>query len=576
MKSELKIVKILSVFFMVFVAILMTSCGGVDGEKDDTEPPGDGMPAPASEIEVWQGSTSVSSGDLCDLGSICIITSYNVTFTIENTGTEDLNLTGFPDKVEVSGTDVLLFTVTSQPTSPISPGGSSFFNVRFWTMSSGEKTVTLTIENDDPDENPYTITITATGMVPPVKIPVTGQTTSYAAGDDGDLEKGLIWPSPRFTEDEDGIITDDLTGLMWRKDAGAGNRSWSSAVSYANNLTFGGYTDWRLPNVNELQSLVNAEERYPRTWLNNQGFDYVRSADYWCSTTSATDPYVYAWILHFDNGGYVARTNKPTPRYAWAMRDGYSGTVSLPKTGQTYPYYMGDDGELEKGISWPSPRFLDNGNDTVTDNLTGLIWERSPSRTARTWDDAVAYANDLTIDEYSDWRLPNKNELRSLINYGRGNIANWLGQQGFSNVQDNIYWSSTTYAPGTGNAWVVNMEMGHVVYYDKISSHYVWAVRGGTQFSPSPSSGSTITDTTPLLDWEEIEDAISYHIQVNTDPGFAGDVIVDDSALQTSEYSITKVLTNNTTYYWRVRIKNVDGDWSDWSDTWNFTVAITP
>jgi hypothetical protein len=104
----------------------------------------------------------------------------------------------------------------------------------------------------------------------------------------------------------------------------------------------------------------------------------------------------------------------------------------------------------------------------------------------------------------------------------------------------------------------------------------VWAVRGGTQFSPSPSSGSTITDTTPLLDWEEIEDAISYHIQVNTDPGFAGDVIVDDSALQTSEYSITKVLTNNTTYYWRVRIKNVDGDWSDWSDTWNFTVAITP
>ncbi len=568
---------LLNIFiFTVLLSLIIISCTSSGGTPpDDIEPPENGTPSPAPEIEVWHDSTSISSGGNCDFGGFCIITSNEMTFTIVNMGTENLNLTGIPDMVVVSGEDASLFTITSQPASPISPNGSSFFSVRFSTMSSGEKTVTLTIENDDPNDNPYTFTITATGIVPPAKIPATGQTTSYATGDDGDLEKGVIWPSPRFIEDEDGIITDRLIGLMWRKDGGTGNRSWSSAVNYANNLTFGGYTDWRLPNVNEYQSLINAEERYPYSWLNNQGFDYVRSNDYWSSTTSGADPYIWAWILHFDGGGYLARTNKPTPRYAWAVRDGQSGVVSLPKTGQTYYYSAGDDGDLKKGVSWPSPRFVDNANGIITDNLTGLMWEKAPTATTQTWVDAITYANGLILDGYSDWRLPNKNELRSLINYGSGDNASWLNWQGFDNVQAGTYWSSTTFAPDTGSAWVVGT-MGHVVYYDKNSKYYVWAVRDGTYLSPSPSSGSIINDTTPLIDWEDIGGAISYHIQVNTDPGFEGDVIVDDSGLLTSEYSVTNVLTHNTTYYWRVKYKNGKGLWSDWSDTWNFAVVIIP
>ena len=65
----------------------------------------------------------------------------------------------------------------------------------------------------------------------------------------------------------------------------------------------------------------------------------------------------------------------------------------------------GDDGDLEAGVSWPSPRFKDNGDGTIADDLTGLVWEQSPSTTRKSWADALAYANDLVLGDYSDWRL---------------------------------------------------------------------------------------------------------------------------------------------------------------------------
>jgi hypothetical protein len=65
-----------------------------------------------------------------------------------------------------------------------------------------------------------------------------------------------------------------------------------------------------------------------------------------------------------------------TLRYAWAICDGNPGVMSLSKTGQTATYSSGDDGDLGKGVVWPSPRFLDNGNGTVTDLLTGLMWQK--------------------------------------------------------------------------------------------------------------------------------------------------------------------------------------------------------
>lgn len=136
-----------------------------------------------------------------------------------------------------------------------------------------------------------------------------------------------------------------------------------------------------------------------------------------------------------------------------------AGTVELPETGQTTCYNSsgsviacpgtGQDGETQAGVPWPSPRFTAGTGteaDCITDNLTGLMWVRSPDSVTRTWQQSLDYANGLSLCGYIDWRLPNVNELESLINAEQSNSATWLNTQGFSNVQSPYYWSSTSYA----------------------------------------------------------------------------------------------------------------------------------
>jgi len=155
-------------------------------------------------------------------------------------------------------------------------------------------------------------------------------------------------------------------------------------------------------------------------------------------------------------------------------------SLILPETGQTTSYGANDDGLLRKGVPWPSPRFTvgtDAEADCVTDNLTGLMWAKSPDSTKRTWAAALTYANDSNLCVHDDWRLPNRNELRSLVNYGESNSATWLGGEGFSNVQADQYWSSTTYAPYSAWAWTIDMGDGSVGAPPKNGPHYVWSVR---------------------------------------------------------------------------------------------------
>jgi hypothetical protein len=128
----------------------------------------------------------------------------------------------------------------------------------------------------------------------------------------------------------------------------------------------------------------------------------------------------------------------------------FAGTVQLPQTGQTTCSDTsgtvitcsgtGQDGELQVGAAWPNPRFVDNGNQTVSDNLTGLIWTkdgnviqaRDPGfdtdRTAGdglvTWQHALDYIKKLNQENYlghNDWRLPNVIELESMVSIDQGN-----------------------------------------------------------------------------------------------------------------------------------------------------------
>ena len=127
-------------------------------------------------------------------------------------------------------------------------------------------------------------------------LPKTGQTTSYRDGDDGYYEAG--WEGDRFTDNGDGTITDNATGLMWPDDAnGAGGNNgnvgtWNMAIDYAEALDFAGHDDWRLPNIHELMSLIDHGVAFPAITTMIQNAQTIAP---WISTTlpPLTD---WAWI----------------------------------------------------------------------------------------------------------------------------------------------------------------------------------------------------------------------------------------------------------------------------------------
>ncbi|KJU82724.1 secreted protein containing DUF1566 [Candidatus Magnetobacterium bavaricum] len=331
-----------------------------------------------------------------------------------------------------------------------------------------------------------------------VNLPQTGQTTSYAVGDDGWYKAGVAWPNPRFTDNGDQTVTDNLTGLVWTKDLGlrqsGGVPSWNNALNYA-----GTGTDWRLPNVNELSSLFNASQHMV-TWLNSQGFitNNMRTNIYWSSTTLASNTY-NAWFVDMYYDGSSAIDEKIYGNGFWLVRSGTSAAFSnaaIWKTGQTTAYGTGDDGTLQKGVTWPSPRFTASAN-TVTDNLTGLMWTKDANLAGTvTWQGALDYVASMNSQTgtygYTDWRLPNKNELSSLIDHGASAPALQYSHP-FVNVQSDSYWSSTTHY-NTPSAWLVSMGDGYVYGSGKSSNHYVWPVRAG-QVNPLVNLGISKTGT---------------------------------------------------------------------------------
>jgi hypothetical protein len=149
----------------------------------------------------------------------------------------------------------------------------------------------------------------------PAPLAKTGQTTSYRIGDDGDLEKGVASPRVRFTDNGDGTVTDKLTGLMWAKNANMGGlMNWNSAIDYADNLFLGAagcgltWNDWRLPNVRELQSLIDFSN-YSPALPSGHPFSYMQFQGYYWSSTTYTGNTNYAWIVLIQDG-YVSCTDK--------------------------------------------------------------------------------------------------------------------------------------------------------------------------------------------------------------------------------------------------------------------------
>ncbi len=159
-----------------------------------------------------------------------------------------------------------------------------------------------------------------------------------------------------------------------------------------------------------------------------------------------------------------------------ALKYGFS-LWGPPKTGQTTSYRNEDDGDLKKGYPKNPPRFKDNGDGTISDNATGLMWVKDPPLVTKFWNVAVDYCDGLNYAGHSDWRLPNVNELAALIDRGRDTPA--INTTFFPNTANNDYWTSTTQRDNINNAWAVHFEDGEVSYQLKTRSNYARPVRGG-------------------------------------------------------------------------------------------------
>lgn len=373
-----------------------------------------------------------------------------------------------------------------------------------------------------------------------IQIPQTGQTKCYDAigteidctgtGQDGEWRAGIAWTSPRTIINSDETITDTLTGLIWSRNAQlAPQVTWQQAldyIKYLNDQRYLGYTDWRLPSVIELRSLTNFQINGD-LWLTSLGFLNVKYSPMYWSSTSSPNNTAYAWAVQI-NGDHRIQ-GKDWPRAVLPVRGKQidsASTLHLPKTGQTVCYDSigtqiycagtGQDGEFQPGEAWPEPRFAVNSDETISDKLTGLVWSTkgtpelskvpNPWDYAMNWQSALNYVKNLNFNNYlghSDWRLPNINELDSLLNMNVFDTGIWLRSQGFPPMYSPC-WSATTYSyPGaTFYAYVVSSAGGVGLAHKEQSMLYLMPVRGGNLYI------GKLNVNPPKLDIGEVEKGI--------------------------------------------------------------------
>ena len=181
-------------------------------------------------------------------------------------------------------------------------------------------------------------------------------------------------------------------------------------------------------------------------------------------------------------------------------------TFKLPDTGQTQDFTptFGEDSDYT--INPPS--YTDNGDGTVTDNNTFLMWQQEDDDVPRSWSSAVGYCTSLSLAGHSDWRLPEHYELKDIVNYGNYNPA--IDETYFPNTDSSNYWSYTADAYAAyGFAWDVDFDDGTVHHGIRMDGHYVRCVRGG-QNRPdfTDHRDGTVTDNNTFLMWQQEDDDV--------------------------------------------------------------------
>ncbi|PJZ53688.1 DUF1566 domain-containing protein [Leptospira adleri] len=305
----------------------------------------------------------------------------------------------------------------------------------------------------------------------------TGQTVCTDAGgtviscsgtkQDGELQNGTSpsFSGPNLISGTDYTTTDNLTGLIWKScneglsgsacgSGGLSSLSRIAADTACTNLNAGaGYanrTDWRLPSAKELETILNYDGSSPASYATF--FPATSPSGHWSSSAFVPLIGTDSWYVSFTDGVVRETTN-----------------------GNTNPL------RCVSGSTTPAPLFKDNGDATITDVNTGLIWAQCSAGlsgigcatgivSSPNWTNALLTCNSLSLAGRV-WRLPSVNELRSLTNLSLQNPI--LNSTYFPGTFNGNYWTSTTYTNPV-NAWSIDFGQGFV---DSIAKGATAAVR---------------------------------------------------------------------------------------------------
>ena len=322
---------------------------------------------------------------------------------------------------------------------------------------------------------------------------------------------------PDYIDNGDGTVTDKQTGLMWQQDPGS-KMTFDDAVDGADSFNLASHNDWRLPSIKELYSLIIFSGTDP------SGFNG--------SDTSGLIPFIDTDYFHFEYGDpalgeriidaqYASSTEYVSTtmfgdhtvfgvNFADGRIKGY-GTGPLPGQYEGKTFFVL---YVRNGSGYGTNDFLDNGDGTITDKASGLMWMQNDSGFfnagddgdgALNWPQALEWAENLEFAGHSDWRLPNAKELQSIVDYSRSpattnsaaidpifNCATITDEGGEANFP--FYWSSTTHAnvlaSGTTGAYVAFGEaLGFMQMPPYSGNYYLLDVHGAGAQRSDPKVG---------------------------------------------------------------------------------------
>lgn len=315
-----------------------------------------------------------------------------------------------------------------------------------------------------------------------------------------------------YSDNGDGTIRDNITGLLWQKTPEFDRKQYADALEYCSTLELGGLSNWRVPSIKELYSLADfrgellkPEEGGPTPYLDTTVFDFeypdggmIFAGQYWSSTLYIKGPVMNglnqgAFGFNFADG-HIKSYGTGLDFYTGAAATS-SGLSTGPADGQAPGNFVrcvsGDEGLY--GVN----DFVDNDDGTITDNATGRMWQHADDGYRREWPEALAYCESLELGGHDDWYLPNSKELQSIVDYSRTGFPA-INETFFSITEDSEtldFWSSTTFGDWKNYANV--LAFGKALSKSGDQTEYTdWHGAGAQRSSIKSHQGQDMTEDT--------------------------------------------------------------------------------